>query len=237
EGDGHFSDRTAEAGLLGLFGGLNIQQTDYNNDGLLDIWVLRGAWIQKSGRIPNSLLRNNGNGTFTDVTEEVGLLSLHPTQTSVWFDYDGDGWLDVFIGNESVDPGDPDPSELYHNNRNGTFTECAADAGLAVARFVKAVACADYDHDGRPDLYLSCRDGGTNLLFHNDGPARSPSGHWKFSEVSRQTGVADSVLSFSTWFFDYDNDGWEDLFVSGYGARDVGAAAADHLGLPHQAGR
>ena len=234
-GDGHFTERTVEARLLGMVGGLNIQQTDYNNDGWLDIWILRGAWMSKGGRMPNSLLRNNRNGTFTDVTEEAGLLSFHPTQTSVWFDYDGDGWLDVFIGNESVDPSDPDPCELYHNNRDGTFTECAAASGLAVSRFVKAVACADYDHDGRPDLYLSCRDGGSNLLFHNDGPAERRSGRWKFTEVSRQAGVADSVLSFSTWFFDYDNDGWEDLFVSGYTARDVGEVAADYLGLPHNA--
>jgi hypothetical protein len=153
------------------------------------------------------LLRNNGNGTFTDVTEETGLLGFHPPKPQSRFDYDGDGWLDVFIGNESVDPSDPDPCELYHNNRDGTFTECAAASGLAVSRFVKAVACADYDHDGRPDLYLSCRDGGSNLLFHNDGPAAPASGRWKFSEVSAKAGVADTIMSFSTWFFDYDNDG------------------------------
>jgi len=112
------------------------------------------------------------------------------------------------------DPADPDPCELYHNNHDGTFTECAAASGLAVNRFVKAVACADYDHDGRPDLYLSCRDGGTNLLFHNDGPLAPSSTHWKFSEVSLQAGVANTVSSFSTWFFDYDNDGWEDPISS-----------------------
>jgi hypothetical protein len=234
-GDGHFTERTIEARLSGMVGGLNIQQTDYNNDGWLDIWILRGAWMGKGGRIPNSLLRNNGNGTFTDVTEESRLLSFHPTQTSAWFDYDGDGWLDLFIGNESVDASDPDPCELYHNNRDGTFTECAAASGLTVSRFVKAVACADYDHDGRPDLYLSCRDGGRNLLFHNDGPAGTASDPWRFREVSRQAGVSDSVFSFSTWFFDYDNDGWEDLFVSGYSVRELGEVTADYLGLPHNA--
>jgi hypothetical protein len=229
DGDGHFSDRTAQAGLAGLMGGLNIQQTDYNNDGLLDIWVMRGAWTGKAGRVPPSLLRNNGDGTFTDVTEEAGLLSAHPRQASVWFDFDGDGWLDLFIGNESTDPKDPDPCELYHNNHDGTFTECAAACGLQIKRFVKGVTTLDYDNDGRPDLYLSCRDG-RNLLFHNDGP--DASGQWKFSDVTEQSGLR-AAKTFPTWSFDYDNDGWEDIFVSGYAVQNVGTIAADYLGLPN----
>lgn len=158
-----------EAGLVGEVGALNIQQTDYNNDGLLDIWMLRGGWLGKAGRMPSSLLRNNGDGTFTDVTQEAGLMSFHPTQTSRWFDYDGDGWLDLFVGHESTDRKDPDWCELYHNNRDGTFTECARACGIRIAAFKKGVACADYDNDGRPDLYLSVR-GGKNILLHNDGP-------------------------------------------------------------------
>ncbi|HVY70188.1 MAG TPA: CRTAC1 family protein [Verrucomicrobiae bacterium] len=235
DGDGHFTDRTVQAGLAGLVGGLNLMQTDYNNDGLLDILVLRGGWYGKPGRMPKSLLKNNGDGTFSDVTEEAGLLTFHPSQTATWFDYDGDGWLDLFVGNETTDDADPDMSELFHNNRDGTFTECAALCGLNVKRFVKGVTCADYDHDGRPDLYLSCRDA-QNLLFHNDGPAEGANGpatKWKFTEVSRTAGVTDPVFSFSTWFFDYDNDGWEDLFVSGYKIRNVGDVAADYLGKPH----
>ena len=194
DGDGHFSDRTAEAGLTGLMGGLNIQQTDYNNDGLLDLWVLRGAWTGKAGRIPPSLLRNNGDGTFTDVTEEAGLVRAHPSNSSVWFDYDGDGWLDLFIGNETTDVNDPDPCLLYHNNHDGTFTECAAACGLKVKRFVKGVTMLDYDNDGRPDLYFSCRDG-NNLLFHNDGP--DASGQWKFSDVTARSGLK------ATYHFSY----------------------------------
>lgn len=243
--DGVFEDRAAAAGLTGLVGGLNLQQTDYNNDGHLDLWVLRGGWFGKAGRIPNSLLRNNGDGTFSDVTEEAGLLSFHPTQTSAWLDFDGDGWLDVFIGNETWDPQDPDPCELYRNNRDGTFSECAAEVGLAVSALVKGVAAGDYDQDGRPDLYLSCLDG-PNLLFRNMGPApgrqalasgaAGPS-PWRFRNVSAMAGVDETLHSFPTWFFDFDNDGDEDLFVCGYQMRDVGDVAADYLGLRHTAAR
>jgi hypothetical protein len=228
-GDGHFSDRTDAAGLGQLMGGLNILQTDYNNDGLLDILVLRGAWNGKAGRVPPSLLRNNGDGTFTDVTEEAGLLSAHPGQTAVWFDYDGDGWLDLFLGHESSDAKDPDLSELYHNNHDGTFTEVSAACGLNINRFVKGATTLDYDNDGRPDLYVSCR-GGVNLLLHNDGP--DASGQWKFSDATKKAGVA-AALTFPCWSFDYDNDGWEDIFVSGYSVTGVGDVAADYLGLPN----
>lgn len=234
EGNGRFADRTAEAGLTGLVSGLNLQQTDYNNDGWLDLWVLRGGWFGISGRMPNSLLRNNRDGTFTDVTEEAGLLSLHPTQTSTWFDYNADGWLDLFIGNETTSAADPDRSELFHNNGDGTFTEVARESGLEIARLVKGVASGDYDNDGRPDLYVSCRDS-ANLLFRNEGPAgTNAQGRvtWRFRNVSAAAGVDETVHSFPTWFFDYDNDGREDIFVSGYLIRGVGDVAADYLGLP-----
>jgi hypothetical protein len=214
-----------------LPGGLNFQQTVYNNDGWLDIWTERGGWYQKQGRIPGSLLRNNGDGTFTDVTETAGLLRAHPSQTCVWFDYDGDGWLDLFKGNETSDPGDPDPCELFRNNRDGTFTECAAACGLDVKGIVKGATGADYDNDRRPDLYLSLLNA-PNRLFHNDGT--NASGQWKFSDVTLHARVSEPILSFPTWFFDYDNDGWEDLFVSGYKMGNVGEVAADFLGMPNQ---
>jgi hypothetical protein len=101
-GDGTFVDQTRSAGLSGQWGGLNLSHADYDNDGDADVLVLRGAWRYKNGHHPNSLLRNRGDGTFEDVTETAGLLSFHPTQTAAWADFDGDGWLDVFIGNEST---------------------------------------------------------------------------------------------------------------------------------------
>ena len=237
-GEGKFVDRTSEAGLVGETCSLNIQQTDYNNDGLLDIWMLRGGGLGKTGNIPNSLLRNNGNGTFTDVTFEAGLGEAHPTQTSRWFDYDGDGWLDLFIGNESTDPAAPDFCELYHSNRDGTFLECSEGCGIHLMKNVQGVACADYDNDGRPDLYLSI-NGDRNILFHNEGPAdpKEPYGvAWKFRDVTSGVGpVGEPVASYGTFFFDYDNDGWEDLFVVGYSLpQGVADVAADYLGLPNQ---
>ena len=238
KGDGTFVERTSEAGLVGEVGALNIQQTDFNNDGLLDIWMMRGGWLAKAGRIPSSLLRNNGDGTFTDVTEEAGLLSSHPTMACRWFDYDGDGWLDLFVGNETTDSKDPDYCELYHNNTDGTFTECAEVSGVRIAAFVKGVACADYDNDGRPDLFLSVR-GGRNVLFHNDGlierePPLRPV--WRFSDrTARSSALLQQTAGFGTFFFDYDDDGWEDLLVFGYYLpRGVGDVAADYLGISNQ---
>jgi hypothetical protein len=234
DGNGKFTERTSEAGLVGLVSGLNIMQTDYNNDGHLDIWVPRGAWLGKAGRMPHSLLKNNGDGTFTDVTVEAGLTSRHPCQAGAWFDFDGDGWLDLFKGNETTDPADPDWCELFRNNRDGTFTECAKANGIMIAQFVKGVAVGDYDNDGRPDIYISCRSA-PNILLHNDGPATPPplpSENWKFSDATRAAGVAEPIFSFPTWFFDYDNDGREDLFCSGYGTV-VNDIAADYLGMPN----
>ena len=231
-GNGTFSNRTAEAGLIGLTGGLNIVSADYNNDGFLDALILRGAWMHENGRFPNSLLKNNGDGTFEDVTETARMLSFHPTQTAAWFDFDSDGWLDVFIGNESTRGEPPHPCELYRNNRNGTFTEMAPAAGLRVRDYVKGVVAGDFNNDGRPDLYLSVK-GRSNMLLRNDGP--NPGGStnaWRFTDVASEAGVQYPIVSFPAFFFDYDNDGWEDLFAGGYKITDVADVAADHIGQP-----
>ena len=241
-GDGTFSERTVEAGLTGISGGLNIVHADYNNDGFADVLVLRGGWFSefdKLGELPNSLLRNNGDGTFVDVTESAGVLSFHPTQTAVWFDYDGNGWLDLFIGNESISTRITHPCELYRNNGDGTFTECAAKVGLDVKKFVKGAVSGDYNNDRLPDLYISVY-GESNLLFRNDGPAlqKDDSGHrWTFSERGEVAGVAGPRQSFPTWFWDYNNDGWEDLFVCGYGFSGMAGAVADAMGIEHFAAR
>ena len=246
-GDGTFDERTQAAGLEGLVGGLNMVHADYNNDGHVDVFILRGGWFSEFGelgKIPNSLLRNNGNGTFSDLTEEAGLLSYYPTQTAVWWDYNNDGWLDLFVGNETLSADDENPCELYRNNRDGTFTECAKDLGIAVSKFVKGVTSGDYNNDGRPDLFLSVF-GDANMLFRNDGSEKNSNNKpnaWKFTELGKTAGVSDSKYSFPTWFWDFNNDGWEDLFVCGYRTdgegyltNGVGGIVADYLGRPHSA--
>ena len=238
-GDGSFEEVGEASGIAGLTGGLNLVQADYDNDGRVDVLVLRGAWMGSQGEFPNSLLHNLGGGRFEDVTEAAGLLSFHPTQTASWGDYDGDGWVDLFIGNETQDQGRPGegkrhPGELYRNQGDGSFREVAASEGLEVLGWVKGVTWFDMDNDGWLDLYVS-RLGQANLLFRNRGPAASGA---RFEEIAAAAGVAEPEYSFPVWAWDYDNDGWQDLMVLGYGhAEDFlgGCAddvAADVLGLP-----
>jgi hypothetical protein len=234
-GDGSFEDRTEGSGLVGQIGGLNMVHADYDNDGFADAVILRGGWMGMDGRFPLSLLRNNGDGTFRDVTKAAGVLRIVPTQTAVWFDYNSDGWLDLFVGYETSPGTDTFPCQLFRSNRDGTFTEVAAEVGLDFVGFVKGATSADYDNDGRPDLYLSVAED-LNHLFHNDGP-QADGKTFRFTDVTARARVAEPRASFSTFFFDYDNDGWADLWVSGYGSGSntiplADAYAADLLNLP-----
>ena len=245
-GDGAFEDWTERAGLLQQVGGLNCMHADYDNDGRLDLLVLRGGWQGvRLGRQRNSLLRQEESGAFRDVTFETGLASpAYPTQAAGWADYDGDGDLDLFVGNEMF------PAQLFRNDGGRSFQDVAAEAGVAGNReYVKGVAWGDYDNDGDPDLYVSSFDT-ANLLYRNEGDGT-------FVEVAVEAGVAvgsakrrrqesaptDSDVSelmnqlvgaertFATWFWDVDNDGWLDLFVGGFDA-NLEHVARDYAGRP-----
>ncbi len=213
--DGTFEERATGAGLADQMGGLNLSQADYNNDGCKDVLVMRGGWELAQRR---SLLRNNCDGTFTDVTAQAGLLApVTSSQTSVWTDIDNDGWIDLFVGNEDA------PSQLFRNRGNGTFEDIAAAAGVRRTTFTKAVTAGDFDNDGFPDLYVSnFRDG--NILFHNNGDRT-------FRDVTRAAGVPGADRGFPAWFFDYDNDGWEDIFASSY-YLSVEETARSYMKLP-----
>jgi len=220
DGNGRFSDRGPQAGLSSQLGGLNLMQTDYNNDGCLDVLVLRGAWEPLGQR--KSLLRNNCDGTFTDVTKESGLaIPATSTQTAVWADIDNDGLLDLFVGNENG------PSQLFHNKGDGTFQDISHSAGIDRTAFTKGVIAADYDNDGYVDFYVS-NIGGQNFLYHNKR-------NGTFTEIAKQAGVLGPGRCFAAWFFDYDNDGWPDLFVTSY-YTSVEETVRTYLGLPHNAG-
>ena len=213
--DGTFSERTESAGLRGLYGGLNLVQADYDNDGDVDLYVLRGAWLSDDGRHPNSLLRNNGNGTFTDVTFDVGLGETHyPSQTASWADYDNDGDLDLYVGNESS-VALRAPGQLFRNNGDGTFTDVAATAGVQNRGYAKGVIWGDYDGDGWMDLYVSNMTG-SNRLYRNNGDGT-------FTDRAAYLGVGGPVESFPVWFWDANNDGVLDLYVAAY------AAGPEHL--------
>ncbi len=210
-GNGTFEDRTSEAGLDGLLGGLNLEHADYDNDGDLDILVMRGAWLGEFGKQPVSLLRNNGKGHFVDVTFESGLgKHMSPTQAAGWADYDNDGDLDLYIGNETTGAVMA-PCELFRNNGDGTFTDVALTAGVGNQRWVKGVTWGDYDGDRFPDLFVSTYDG-ANRLYHNERDGT-------FVDVAVEVGLDKPTSSFPCWFWDYDNDGALDLFVSAYTGR------------------
>jgi hypothetical protein len=250
DGKGGYVDHTIAAGLKGLVSGLNTVHADYDNDGDADILILRGAWLAEAGAHPNSLLRNNGDGTFDDVTHASGLLSYHPTQTAAWADFNLDGHLDLFIGNESntqwqnviaqnrQGAGQAHPSELYVNNGDGTFAEIANKVGIDLKAFVKGVVWGDVNNDGLPDLFVSVL-GDLNRLYLNRGGKSAID--WHFEEQASKAGVQEPVFSFPAWFWDFDNDGWEDLFVSSYDLRHFTQLhddiAREYLGLAVQAER
>ena len=218
-GDGRFTEQAAASGLAEQVGGLNLMQADYDNDGDLDILVLRGGWEVAQRK---SLLRNEGGGRFVDVTAASGLAKpATSTQAAVWTDINQDGALDLFIGNEDSE------TQLFVNRRNGTFEDIAARAGVARKAFSKGVAAADYDNDGWPDLYVS-NLGGENFLYHNNHDGT-------FSEMAAGAGVPGSGQGFATWFFDYDNDGWQDLFVTSY-FTSVEETERTYLQMPNSAG-
>ncbi len=214
--DGGFEDRSKASNLADFTGGLNMIQADYDNDGDLDIYVLRGAWLQDYGAHPNSLLQNNGKGVFTDVTFDAGLGERHaPTKTAAFADYDLDGDLDLFVGNESTTKM-RSPNQLFRNNGDGTFTDVAREAGLAETIFSMGAVWGDFDNDRYPDLYVSTgfsnpRDalagGGPNRLYRNNGDGT-------FMDVAQRLNVTQPESAFPAWFWDFNNDGNLDIYAA-----------------------
>ena len=230
-GDGTFRDVTAGAGVAAGGWSTSAGFFDMDNDGRLDLFVTRYVdWTFENNRycgekkpgyraychpdnfggMANVLYRNNGDGTFTDVSSKAGVAEPLGKGLGVSFaDYDGDGFLDVYVANDSVQ------GFLYHNNRDGTFTELGLPLGVGFNEDGKTFAgmgvdFADYDNDGRPDIVVTDLSNERYRLFRQGGDG-------SFQDVTHSSGLGAATLLFSGWstrFFDYDNDGWKDLFVA-----------------------
>jgi hypothetical protein len=235
-GDGTFSDVTEKAGVNGIVPGRGKPWSvaagwfDYNNDGLLDLFVVNyldysisTAHSCKTGNVvdycspneyrgtPNILYRNNGDGTFTDVSEHSHISKYVGKGMGVSFaDYDGDGFTDIFVSNDTF------PNFLLHNNGDGTFTDVGLVAGVAYNETGKTVAgmgtdFRDIDNDGRPDIFLAAMYGDTFPLYRNLG-------NGQFEDVTDVTGLAAMTTNLTAWgtgIFDFDNDGNKDIFAAG----------------------
>jgi hypothetical protein len=224
--DGTFTDVTAKAGVPGRDFGIGVSTCDYNNDGWTDLFITNYGH--------NILYRNNGDGTFTDVTEKAGLDAPGLYTAAVWFDYDGNGTQDVFVGhfveydqsrerdcrfagvNHYCYPlaYDPWPSRLYRNNGDGTFTDVSKESGIGrhAGKTFGAVA-TDINNDGLLDLFVA-NDSVPNFLFLNKGGG-------VFEEIGMDSGIAYSSdgaarSGMGVDAADYDNDGWQDLFVANF---------------------
>ena len=234
-GDGTFKDVTAKAGASDPRWSTGAAFLDYDNDGHLDLFVtnyvgfdvnrlpafgegpgcqFKGVPVQCGPRgLPgagDSLFRNNGNGTFTDVSKKAGVddaIGYYGLDV-VASDVDGDGWVDLFVANDST------PNYLYRNNGDGTFREIGFESGTAVNANGREQGCmgvtiGDYDHDGLLDLFATNFDDEYNVLYRNMGKGT-------FADVSYRAEVASASIPYVGWgtkFFDYDNDGWADLLV------------------------
>ena len=227
-GDGTFSDVTTQAGVGDSRWSVSATFGDYNLDGYLDLYVVNYLDYQIETAHPcilegvhiycgpheypgakDTLYRNNGDGTFTDVTERAGVQNDGKGLGVLFTDYDNDGKPDIFVANDAVE------DFLYHNNGDGTFTDVAVSAGIAYnsegrATASMGIANGDYDNDGLLDLFVTNFSLEVNSLFHNDG-------NGLYTMTTFETGLAEpsfSQLGFGTQFLDADNNGTLDLFVA-----------------------
>jgi hypothetical protein len=229
-GDGTFTDVTEKAGVAGGGWSASALFVDYDRDGHLDLLVTRYLDWDFARNMPcgapetghpaychpdvfksatHILYHNNGDGTFTDVSAKSGIAATPGRGLgSAFNDYDQDGWPDLLVANDAI------AEQMFHNNRDGTFTEVGMQAGLAYDEDGQAfsgmgVAFEDYDNDGWPDIFIGDLANQKYALFHNVKGA--------FQYVSGLTGVAGITMPHSGWgtgLIDYDNDGWKDLFVA-----------------------
>jgi hypothetical protein len=237
-GNGKFEDVTEKSGIKSDKWSVAAGWLDYDNDGWLDLFVVNYAhWTPDFDRycgerdrnlrvychpkyfegLCNTLYRNRRDGTFEDVTAQAGIASHIGRGMSVAFaDYDDDGYIDIFVTNDNL------PNFLFHNKGDGSFEEVALQAGVALSNYGLPVASMgvdfrDYDNDGRPDLNFTALAGETFPLFQNLGKGI-------FRDVTHASLLGKLSTSRSGWsngFFDFNNDGWKDLFTANSDVNDL----------------
>jgi hypothetical protein len=231
DGDGTFSDVTAKAGVAAGGWSASAGFFDYDNDGRLDLFVTRYVdWTFGNNRycgekkpgyraychpdnfegMTSVLYHNSGDGTFTDVSAKSGVADAKGKGLGVSFaDYDRDGFVDVYVANDSVQ------EFLFHNNGDGTFTELGLLVGVGFNEDGKTFAgmgvdFADYDNDGQPDIMVTDLSNERYRLFRQGSDG-------SFQDVTHSSGLGAATFLFSGWsmgFLDFDNDGWKDVFVA-----------------------
>lgn len=233
-----FEDVSVQSGLADQKVVTAVFPTDFDNDGLIDLYLTRGAWDRVDAnpfyKIPlyNTLMKNLGGGKFKDVTVEVGLRTERNTAVSAnWVDFDGNGWVDVFVCNESRE------AELFLNEK-GKFRLATAGSGISTAGVMcKSSAVTDVNGDGLPDLFLSlltldrmrpllAGNGAENRLYLNRGKGRF--------EVLKSEILKSPKLSYPSLFFDYDEDGHDDLYVGSFNWPEFETVARSFFQIPNR---
>lgn len=205
DGTGHFINRSFDNGVPLFMAPSGIAVADFDGDKRPDLYVSMIG-------VPNVLLRNIGDFQFRDVTEEAGVGDPGASKSASWGDFDGDGWLDLYVANyQGMVPGANQPNTLYRNNGDGTFTEMAAELGVADTGLGFQVVWTDMNRNGWLDLYLSNDRGhfpqhSTNLLWRNDGGT--------FTDISEASGAGVGLFSMGLACGDVDNNGYPDFYVT-----------------------
>jgi len=203
-GDGTFTDQTDRAGIGDSSSCVNVISGDYDNDGDMDIYLANGGG---NFTAPATFYRNNGDGTFTDVTEKAGVDCDKGGRCTAFFDYDNDGDLDIYAGGGR-------PIRLYRNNGDGTFTDVAKEAGVLLIPAFERLTVGDYDNDGYMDIFVMPWNK-SRILYHNNGDGT-------FTDVAKETGVQPAQGRVGGCAFaDYDNDGDLDLYIANLGGYDA----------------
>ncbi len=206
-GDGTFADITDQAGLGGVANGYSMGScfADYDNDGRPDLYIVKGGRDEIEA---NRLMHNDGDGTFTDVTDKAGVGAKMFTYAAAWADYDRDGFLDLYLANYGVGK----KNILYRNNGDGTFADVTDKAGVGDRSWSWSAVWCDVNNDGAPDLYVvngQYPTGQPNKLYLNNGDGT-------FRDFSKESGADDPNWGLGAAFADYDNDGAFELYLSNY---------------------